>query len=95
MKEGSAPERSYELLGDEKWIDFKGGKALLQRIRLWDKLKINYNVDPLMVAVNSGILWKSAHCHLVVENKATFHDCLESLNISPLTALLYGAGRNV
>lgn len=91
-KEASAPERSYEILGDEKWIDFKGGKALLSRIGLWDKLKITYNVDPLMMAVNLKGIHQVEHFHLVVENKATFHDCLESLKMSPLTALVYGAG---
>lgn len=91
-KEASAPERSYEILGDEKWIDFKGGKALLQRIGLWDELRITYNADPLMVAVNPKMINQAEHRHLVVENKATFYDCLEHLKETGFTSLVYGAG---
>lgn len=90
--EASAPERSYEMIGDEKWIDLKGGKALLQRIGIWDKLKITYNVDPLMAAINPKMINQSEHLHLVVENKATFYDCLESLEDTSFTSLIYGAG---
>lgn len=90
--EASAPERSYEIVGDEKWIDEKGGKALLQRLDIWDKLKISYNVEPLMIAINPKNIKNSAHNHIIVENKATFYDFLSSLEETNFTSLVYGAG---
>lgn len=51
-----APERSFQLVGDEKWITDKGGKAVLERIGLWSRLLIDYTGDPLMLAVNAGLL---------------------------------------
>ncbi|HZJ76804.1 MAG TPA: Wadjet anti-phage system protein JetD domain-containing protein [Oscillospiraceae bacterium] len=90
--EVSSPERSYEIVGDEKWIDEKGGKVLLERLKLWDKLKISYNADPLMLAVNPGALNNSVNKHIIVENKATFYDFLDSLESTNFTSLVYGMG---
>ena len=36
----TAPERSYEITGDEKWIDENGGREILERVKLLEKLKI-------------------------------------------------------
>ncbi len=86
------PERSFQLVGDEKWIDEKDGKRLLERIKLWDKLKIITNPDPLMMAINPLRFSKTRHIHLVVENKATFYALLESIKETDFTSLIYGAG---
>ncbi|WP_350344032.1 Wadjet anti-phage system protein JetD domain-containing protein [Proteinivorax tanatarense] len=90
-KEASAAERSYQITGDEKWIDFKGGKSLLNRIAVYDKLRIAYNADPLMVAVNPKN-FTSPYIHLIVENKATFYDFQHFMEESFLTSLIYGSG---
>lgn len=89
----AAPERSYQITGDEKWIDEKKGKTILQRLKIWDKLKITYNTDPLMLAINpTEYAHNHEHIHLIVENKATYYDCLPFLAETCLTTLIYGAG---
>lgn len=90
----NSSERSYEMIGDEKWMDEKGGKALLERIQLFDKLKIMKTPDPLMFAINQRTLLgeQSVHKHLIVENKATYYGLLETLPNTSFTSLTYGAG---
>ncbi|WP_353893622.1 Wadjet anti-phage system protein JetD domain-containing protein [Proteinivorax hydrogeniformans] len=91
QKEVSAAERSYQITGDEKWIDFKGGKSLLKRLAVYDKLRIVHNADPLMVAVNPKN-FTPPYIHLIVENKATFYEFQQFLEESLLTSLIYGSG---
>lgn len=50
--EASVWERSYGMMGDEKWISEQGGRAFLQRVGILDKLKIVDLVEPLMFALN-------------------------------------------
>lgn len=90
----NSSERSYELMKDEKWIDEKGGKAILERINLFDKLMIMKSPDPLMFAINPIKLISNqrVHKHLVVENKATYSGLLDSLAITNFTTLVYGSG---
>lgn len=85
-------ERSFYIVGDEKWIDEKGGKKILCRINLWEKLNIVGTSDPLMLAVNPKELSKSEYCHLIVENKATFIALLDSLKATNFTSLIFGSG---
>lgn len=92
QKEATNPERSLELFADEKWIDEKGGQALLERVQLWDQLKIADSPDPLMLAVNPVAMNKTDHCHLIVENKAIFYALLKLLTGSPWTSLIFGSG---
>lgn len=89
---GTSSERSFDIIGDEKWIDEGYGKKILQRIKLWDKFKIITNPDPLMFAINPSKLNKPSHLHLVVENKTTFYNLMHSTNESEFTSLIYGAG---
>lgn len=91
-RESSSQEMSYKLIGDEKWIDEAGGKTLLNRIDMWDKLKISYNMDPLMLAINPVSIDNTIHLHMIVENKATFYDFLYSLPRTNFTSLVYGSG---
>lgn len=91
-EEATVPERSYLLVGDEKWIDEKGGKKLLERTGLWPLLKIISLPDPLMLAVNPKNLDKDRHLHLAVENKTTFHALLDHLPNTEFMTLIYGAG---
>ncbi|WP_025642328.1 Wadjet anti-phage system protein JetD domain-containing protein [Schnuerera ultunensis] len=89
------PERSFQLVGDEKWIAEKDGKKLLERIKLWDKLKIIASPDPLMLGVNPLKFRESRHIHLTVENKATFYALMDSIKDTDFTSIIYGAGWKV
>ncbi|PWA10358.1 cytosolic protein [Pueribacillus theae] len=86
--------RSYEIMKDEKWIDEQGGKALLDKLNLWDKLKIIKTPDPLMFAINPNELLsnQSVHRHLIVENKATYSGLIDLLLNTSFTTLIYGSG---
>ncbi|NEW09921.1 hypothetical protein GK047_28980 [Paenibacillus sp. SYP-B3998] len=90
-----APERSFALVGDEKWITEKQGKELLARIGLWDKLLIIPVADPLMMAVNPGCLSNAVHRHLIVENKTTYQALLQALPDVPFTTLIFGGGYRI
>ena len=93
-QDASAPERSYQIMGDEKWIDDKGGKKLLEDIGIWQSMKISSVPDPLMLAINSNCLLSDRveHHHLVVENKATYYAILPVLQDLSYSSLVYGAG---
>lgn len=92
-----APERSFELVGDEKWITEGGGEELLNRIGLWEQMKVLSVADPLMFAINPrGVHTNShVHHHLIVENKTTFQALLQELPVVPFTSLIYGSGKKV
>jgi hypothetical protein len=90
--EAAAPERSYALVGDEKWIDEKGGKRILERVGLWSDMHIVSLPDPLMLAFNPLAGGEKTSLHLIVENKTTFHNLLDYLKESIFTSLIYGAG---
>lgn len=93
-----APERSFHLTGNEKWITDLGGQALLKRLGLWDKLLIHPVSDPLMFAINPQVLIHPAspRClHLIVENKTTFQALLPVLPSSLFSTLIYGCGNKI
>lgn len=90
-----APERSVELVGDEKWITEKRGKEILERIGLWEDMKIIPVSDPLMFAVNSAVLNQPIQKHLIVENKTTFQALLDALSDSIFSTLIYGSGNKI
>lgn len=90
-----APERSFELVGNEKWITDEGGVEVLKRIELWDELKIFPVADPLMLAVDGNKALNSQHSHLIVENKTTYQGLLPVLKESLFTTLIYGSGRKI
>ncbi|MDP4142994.1 MAG: DUF2220 family protein [Bacillota bacterium] len=85
-------ERSFHIVGDEKWIDEKGGKKLLERMNLWHKLKLMNASDPLMLAVNPLQFNKSEYSHLIVENKAAFTALMDTLQEISFTSLIFGSG---
>ncbi|MBS4220537.1 DUF2399 domain-containing protein [Bacillus sp. FJAT-49711] len=87
-------ERSYQLVGNEKWIDEQGGKTILEKINLFNKLKIMNTPDPLMFAVNPNQLLSNqrVHRHLIVENKATYSGLVDTLSHTNFTTLIYGSG---
>ena len=88
----TAPERSYQLVGNEKWIDMGDGKAVLERIGLWEAMRVVYQPDPLMLAVNPEVWEREPAMHLVVENKTPFHALLDTLPATSFLSLIYGAG---
>ncbi|MBD2848069.1 hypothetical protein IDH44_22970 [Paenibacillus sp. IB182496] len=100
QRSAPAPERSYQLTGNEKWIAELGGEALLRRVQLWDALRIQPVADPLMLAVNPAALGAAAsddsRClHLIVENKTTFQALLPVLSGSAFSTLIYGCGNKI
>ncbi|AOT72320.1 Wadjet anti-phage system protein JetD domain-containing protein [Geosporobacter ferrireducens] len=92
LEEALSPERSFQLVADEKWIDEKGGRKLLERLKVWEALKISTTPDPLMYALNPAMLGSKVHRHLIVENKATFYGLSDAIRNTPFTTLVYGCG---
>ena len=90
-----APERSFELVQDEKWIVEGKGSDLLDRIDLWEKLKILPVSDPLMFALHPECLQGTKHLHLIVENKTTYQALLPALKETNFTTLIYGCGNKI
>lgn len=74
-----APERSFELVQDEKWLTEKGGKDLLERIGLFSSFNIIPVSDPFMFAMNPNHLLNETQYHLIVENKTTYQGLLPAL----------------
>ncbi|MFB1081565.1 Wadjet anti-phage system protein JetD domain-containing protein [Jeotgalibacillus sp. JSM ZJ347] len=94
-EEVPAPERSVSLVGDEKWITERNGKALLERIGLWEAMKVMPVSDPLMFALNPRTIQQHRHYHLVVENKTTYQGLLDALPETLFTTLIYGCGKKI
>lgn len=96
VRQAPAPERSYELVRDEKWITDQGGQALLERLGVWEQLMVVPVSDPLMLAVNPAVGFESKnHLHLIVENKTTFQGLVPELPALPFSSLIYGCGRKI
>lgn len=92
-EEAISQQRSYQLMGNEKWIDEEGGRNILERIGLLEDLKITSCPDPLMLAINRNKIYSgSKHYHLIVENKATFYGLIDDIGNANFTSLIYGAG---
>ncbi|MGZ0085616.1 Wadjet anti-phage system protein JetD domain-containing protein [Caldibacillus thermoamylovorans] len=91
----AAPERSMELVGDEKWITEGGGREVLERIGLFDRLRIIPVSDPLMFAVHPGNMAQAVQLHLIVENKTTYQALLPALLDTVFSTLIYGKGKTV
>ncbi|WP_100402899.1 Wadjet anti-phage system protein JetD domain-containing protein [Bacillus sp. FJAT-42315] len=90
-----APERSFEVVGDEKWIVEKGGKELLERIGVFERLHIIPVSEPLMFAINPTNIQSNRQLHLIVENKTTYQGLLPALTETEFSTLIYGSGKTV
>lgn len=90
-----APERSFELVRDEKWITEKRGKEILERVGLFEKLKIIPVSDPLMFAINPKAIHRKIQFHLIVENKTTYQGLLPALKSTVFSTLIYGCGKKI
>lgn len=95
INNATSQERSFHIVADEKWIDEKDGKKILERIKLWDMLKIVNASEPLMLAVNPNQFQRIEYNHLIVENKATFYGLLDALKETNCTSLIFGSGWKV
>lgn len=89
------PERSYQLCGDEKWLQEKGGLQVLERLNLVEKMKLIKEVEPAAFAVNRNCQPQHLYKHLIVENKSIFYRLLEILEVTPYSTLIYGGGWRV
>lgn len=85
-------ELSFQLVGNEKWIENGHGREVLERLGLWDNIKIQKHPDPLMMAINTNNLNKKIYFHLIVENKSNYYALLGDLSNSDFTTLIYGQG---
>ena len=94
-REQSSPEVSFLLMNDEKWLDERGGRDLLKRIRVYDQFRIQAVADPISMAINPHRLNHAIHRHLIVENKATFHSLLPTLVTTNFSTLIYGQGKAI
>lgn len=91
-----APERSVELVGDEKWITEGQGKELLDRVGIWEAMKVIPVSDPLMFAVNPTVLvTQQPFKHLIVENKTTYQALVDALSETEFCTLIYGSGNKI
>lgn len=90
-----APERSLALVGDEKWIQEKGGQKILERLNIWDELKIIPVSDPLAFIINPQKISSEKHLHLIVENKTTFDGLSIAIRNTQFTTLIYGQGYKI
>ncbi|MCM3388226.1 DUF2220 domain-containing protein [Ureibacillus chungkukjangi] len=95
ISEVPAPERSLALVGDEKWIQEKGGQRVLERLKIWDELNIIPVSDPLAFIINPGKIIHSHHLHLIVENKTTFDGLSTNIKNTTFTTLIYGQGYKI
>ncbi|MGM0940276.1 MAG: Wadjet anti-phage system protein JetD domain-containing protein [Bacillota bacterium] len=89
------PERSYEIAGDEKWITEKKGKELLERVHLFDKMKIMPVSEPLKYAINPNQVQEPKQLHLIVENKTTYQGLLPAIKQTAFATLIYGSGKTI
>lgn len=87
----SMPQRSYELVADEKWLE-AGGMKVLERLGVLEQLKIEVTPDPLMFSVAPDKFAAPLHLHLVVENKTTYYALADMLCKTQFTSLVYGEG---
>jgi hypothetical protein len=87
------PERSYELMGDEKWLQEGGGESFLHRVSLYQAMKVTPVPEPLMFSVNPKLMDNHTHHHLIVENKTAYYSLSGILAESPFTTLIYGEGK--
>lgn len=89
------PERSLALVGDEKWIQEKGGQKVLERLKIWDALKIIPVTDPMSFVINPQTFSNRHHYHLIVENKTTFDGLSIAIKKTQFTTLIYGQGYKI
>lgn len=89
------PELSWRMVSNEKWIEYEGGRSLLERIGIWKKLKIERTPDPVMFGLMRGCNNSTLDIdgiHLIVENKAVWYKVMTYGNNKHFNSCLYGSG---
>jgi hypothetical protein len=86
------PELSFDMVGDEKWIQDKGGEAVLKRLHLWDGLLFYERIEPLSFAINKNKCNEDINYHLIIENKTPFLHLINYINESKYSTIIYGKG---
>lgn len=94
QEEMSTPECAYLMTGNEKWIDEEGGKEILQRLGVWERLPIVSYSDPLAITINRKLAHTSCK-HLIVENKSIFYRASKVIQELPIASLIYGEGWHI
>ncbi|RDW17061.1 hypothetical protein CWR48_15350 [Oceanobacillus arenosus] len=95
LEDAAAPERSFELVRDEKWIVEQKGSEILNRIGLWEQFRILPVSDPLMFAINPLMIHQQTQLHLIVENKTTYQGLLPVIMKTDFSTLIYGSGNKI
>ncbi len=92
---GTVAERSFEITGNEKWLDELGGMQLIERLGIKDDLLLIREVEPMAFGLNRSVRTADQGHHLIVENKSIFFRLLDLLQGSRYETLIYGAGWRV
>ncbi|BEP30304.1 Wadjet anti-phage system protein JetD domain-containing protein [Helicovermis profundi] len=91
----TSQELSYDIVADEKWLDYKGGMKILVALNIKEKLNIKSQNEPAMFAINLNFEKNGVYKHLIVENKAVYYRLLDLLDATSFSTLIYGAGWRV
>lgn len=93
----TSQERSYDLVADEKWLDFKGGMKVLNQLKIKDQMHIENQNEPAIFAINPNLcsVNNGFHKHLIVENKAIFYKMMALIEDTSFSTVIYGAGWRV
>lgn len=93
----TSQERSYDLVGDEKWLDFKGGMKVLNQLKIKDQMCIENQNELAIFAINPNLCSgnNEFHKHLIVENKAIFYKMMALIEDTSFSTVIYGAGWRV
>lgn len=87
-----APELSFELVGDEKWLEQKGGVKVLKHIGLWEQIQVLSEPDPVAFSIHDKLIHRKRHKHLIVENKTPYLHLMHMLEASDYNTVIYGQG---
>lgn len=88
------PQISWLMVGNEKWIEFEGGKKVLEDLGLWGSFSHLQSSMPLPFSLGAALLEKKnkkSLRHLVIENKATWH-MLSASNQKIFDTIIFGSG---
>lgn len=92
LPEASRQQRSFDIFGDEKYLDGPGSHLLAHTGLSPSDLGIVSEVDPLMMAFNPSAPEAEPHIHIIVENKVPYMALLPLLTSTNWTSLIWGCG---
>lgn len=83
---------SFDLSGDEKWLQEKEGLKILKRIKLEKYFQPAYLYEPIAFTLNLECVQDIEQKHLIIENKFPYIELIGPVKGSPFTTLIYGSG---